>query len=435
MPDKDKQRMEKIVNASKQWMQSYIQSPKYKERLANFYKYPDYIQRQRSNQVENTGFKEVDGNTLQYDSDQNLIRISPAEINSSKLNPSEVITHELGHATNASGTNPALRLSPLEENYIFNRNNIDPQLRTDLTSAADRRFQTVSEYLGSGPNHNFAPSENKSDIDAFRFLLDQQGLYDARTQDITPEILQKAKQNKAVQKSFSSQRLFQNFQDNQLLDIMNKVAFNSTADPTYAEYGVRLKGKKKMAANGDSLQPVYYNNPYSVNNQLQNPIPYQPYQFQVPDSEPLRQGLNNVSNYFANESPNLIPNNASMTGPSFYQPENLLNAESGKVSQSSYKPLENPLPNSGQPTSKQSGRKFSMPNIRLNTAAPILALAGLVNSVTQENESAEEYARQARRSSMSQGYNPFPYGNGSQTIYEYGGQLLPSKRAFKKKSK
>lgn len=421
VPDKSKQRLDKIMNASKQWMQSYINSPKYKERLSNFYKYPDYIQRQRSNQLNNTQFQEVAGNTLQYDSDKNLLRISPAEINSANLNPSEVITHELGHVTNANGSNAALRLSPLEESYIFNRNNTDPQSRSDVMGAADRKFQTISEYLGNGPTHNLAPSENKSDIDAFRYLLNEQGLYDARTQDITPEILNKAKKNKAVQKSFSSQRLFQNFQDNQLLDIMNKVAYNQNADQNYAEYGKKLK--RSRAAFGDSLEPIYYNNPYAVNSQLQKPIAYQPYQYEYSQPQYLQKSMNNISNYFDNESPNMVPNNASMRGTSFDQPEYLLNARSGKVSQSDYQPM-------GQPPSQQGGNKFSMPNIRLNTAGPILGLAALVNSVTQENESADEYARQARRNSMVQGYNPHPYGNGSQILFGNGG-MIPSKKAWK----
>jgi hypothetical protein len=193
---------------------------------------------------------------------------------------------------------------------------------------------------------------------------------------------------------------------------------------------ISIKGNKhkvKHAAYGDSLQPIYYDNPYVVNNQLQNPIPYQPYTPQIPASEPLRQGLQNVSNYFDNQPANLIPNNASLQGPSFYQPENLLNADTGQVSQSSYQPLNNPFPDIGQPAPTSPGNKFSMPNIRLNTGAPIMALAGLVNSVTQENESAEEYARQARKNSMTQGYNPFPYGTGSQVIFADGGELSSSK--------
>lgn len=186
---------------------------------------------------------------------------------------------------------------------------------------------------------------------------------------------------------------------------------------------VSIEGKNhkvKHAAYGDSLQPVYYNNPYVVNNQLQNPIPYQPYTPEIPNSEPLRQGLQNVSNYFSNEPTNMISNDASMQGPSFEQPEILLNADTDQISQSAYKPQST---TSSAPTPKQGGSKFKMPNIRLNTAAPIMALAGIVNATTQEKESAEEYARQARRNSMTQGYNPFPYGNGSQNIFKNGGKI------------
>jgi hypothetical protein len=219
-------------------------------------------------------------------------------------------------------------------------------------------------------------------------------------------------------------------------DYPNKVANSINLvkkDPNLQNYlrsfekGGTIYSKLRHAAFGDSLEPIYYNNPYQVNNQLQNPIPYDPYRPEYGRSQDIQQGLNNISKYFANESPNMVPNNASMQGPAFDQPEYLLNAKTGKVKQSDYEPM------GGGPSIQKGGNKYGIPSIRFNTAGPIMALAGLVNASTQEQEAAEEYARQARRNSMVQGYNPNPYGNGSQIIFANGGQLRPygTKRAFK----
>jgi hypothetical protein len=225
------------------WTQEYIKSPKYKERLSNFYKYPEYIQGQREQQVRNIQFVDNSGSAAQYDTSENKMYL-PRSYDPG-ISPMEVQAHELSHATNANPDRAALRLSSQEESYIYDRTRFpDQSLRSSFQSNAREQGKTVSQYLKNGPTHDLAPSENKSDIDAFRYLLNQQGIYNAGKQDITPEVLQRAKQNPAVQKSFSSKRLFQNFQDKDLIDIMNKVAMNKS------------KKMQPMARGGASLQYI-----------------------------------------------------------------------------------------------------------------------------------------------------------------------------------
>jgi len=246
--------------AVKKWMQGYVQSPKYKERLSNFYQYPDYVQGQRSKRIEGTQVQEVPGSTLQYSSEDNTLNISPTEIALKALNRQEVVAHELGHAINSNETNPALGLSPKEESFIFNRSNLDPGTKKDITGDAQREEMGISRYMKIRPSlHDFYPTENKSDIDTFRYLLNQQGIYDAGTQDITPEILQKAKQNPVINKSLSTKRLFDNYQDNNLIDVMNKVASNQqSAETTYAADGGKIS--KYVSPNKNSLKNPSFSN-------------------------------------------------------------------------------------------------------------------------------------------------------------------------------
>jgi len=427
------------------WIINYMQSPKYKERLSNFYKNPDNISKQRINRVNDINIFEVNdplGTTgSQYTPGSNELYM---DNNQTRNIPGgrrdDILIHELSHATNNNISNSNFRLTPEEEEYMFDKEKLYgtknvPDGKESLgklyKEIARKKKMPLSNLLMTLDEtfHDASPSEIKSDIDSFRYLLKKQGIYDASTQDMNQEILDKARKNIGLYNTFEFQRLQKNYDDKDLIDVMNKVASAPTKrNEVYAKFGGKINNNRK-AAYGDSLQPIYYNNPYSVNNRLQNPIPFQPYNYSIPNSEPLRQGLQNVTNYFANNPNNIVPNSASAQGPSFYQTENLLNADTDQVSQSKYQPLDNPIGDVGQaaPNKVSSSGKFSMPNLHFNTAAPIMAVAGLINATAEQDRINEEYARQARRNSMIEGYNPFPYGTGSQAIYKNGGELSAEK--------
>ena len=71
--------------------------------------------------------------------------------------------------------------------------------------------------------HDVAFDETKSDIDALRYLLNKNKIYDTRTQDFTKEHLQRAK--KTI-KDFSFDRLQRLYNDEDLVDLMNIIAAN-----------------------------------------------------------------------------------------------------------------------------------------------------------------------------------------------------------------
>lgn len=209
----------------KDWFKTYVASPKYKERLSAFYKYPEYIQRKRAERIENVGEKNVSGDVLKYDPDINIVKISDAGLRNATATADESIAHEYGHSLNSPKNPKAAALSPREEGFIFDRNKSDKDSKKDLKDSAMRQALGLSEYLQIKPSlHNAKPSESHSDINAFRFLLNKRGIYDAGKQDITPEILQKAAKDPVIRKSFIYKRLKENFEDQGLLEIMNKVA-------------------------------------------------------------------------------------------------------------------------------------------------------------------------------------------------------------------
>lgn len=186
-------------------------------------------------------------------------------------------------------------------------------------------------------------------------------------------------------------------------------------------------GNQKISINGNSHRvkhayggPIDSNiqgyNPYAVSSELQNDTPYLPYK---PVGSPLNQATANVNNYFATEQSNMIPNDASLEGPAFDRPEYLLDAPDDTVHRSGY----DPAPEDKKPKSISKGSKFKMPNMRFNTAGPILALAGLTGQMAQQKNFNDNQARRINRQFNQENYNAAPYGRGSQAIYKNGGKM------------
>lgn len=258
------------------WNVAYINSPKYRERLSNFYKYPEVVQRVRGERIANVKFNPTTEGTraMSYYGNGNDITIGPLGVknivlNSPKgANPSllrqEITAHELGHGTNAAtrersdSPTAGTALSDREQRYILDRNQkITPARRTEVyrqmqdPKSPDRFSGDILDDV----EHDLAPTESMSDVNALRFLLNKKKVYDAGTQDFNAEHLNKARQDKDLQKSFIFKRLQENFQDKDLIDILNKVAVNTTTtNETMAAYGGSINKKRiYQYANGGTF--------------------------------------------------------------------------------------------------------------------------------------------------------------------------------------
>lgn len=206
------------------WWSEYVESPKYKERLSAFYKYPDYVQRQRSGVINSISFRENPGTSSAYYDNGNEVAMSDLQAKALGSSRQEIAAHEMGHAVNANRRVRGAALSPKEEGFILERNK-------QLSQGSLQRFQAMSKETGkpvtallTGELHDVDPSENLSDVQSLRFMLKQRKLYDAGTQDITPEIIKKAANDPVIRKSFIWKRIKESFGEKELLEIMNKVA-------------------------------------------------------------------------------------------------------------------------------------------------------------------------------------------------------------------
>lgn len=225
----------------------YLQSPKYRERLINSgYKNVDALINQRVQRVQ--AIKDVSqtgkptelqktyydfigksynpaggsgyiGNTNEIITDTQTDRKIPKFYGVGKKG---VRAHELGHAENFDTP-----MNKRDNDQLFHRLK-EQQISSDYP-IEERNAQEELGYQYQP--HNFKPDENKSDLNALRFLLKEQGIYDAGTQNFTKEHLKKLKSNTV------KDRLLKNYKEEDLIWLMNNVAQNEEPSFTYAQDG------------------------------------------------------------------------------------------------------------------------------------------------------------------------------------------------------
>jgi len=220
-PNKDAPNADQeVVN----WWSDYIRSPKYKERLSAFYKYPDYIQKQRSDLLSTLKITDNPQTRSRYWEGDNELRISPLQISALGATRPEVVAHEMSHVTGWNSSNRAAALSPKEELFVAQRNKtLSPSSLERYKNMSKESGKSISDLLPEA-FHDAIPAENVADIQSLRFLLKRRSIYDAGKEDITPDIIRKAASDPIIRKSFIWKRLKEAFDEKELTEIMNKVA-------------------------------------------------------------------------------------------------------------------------------------------------------------------------------------------------------------------
>lgn len=204
----------------------YLNSPLYKQRLIKqgYDKPEDAIRLRLANLGVTPTVKKLT-DTSEYDPPTQKVNISPYDYLSNKyLKPKSVVVHELSHVAGAMepGTPKIpfpMTLSEKEANEIYNRNRLST---LDASKLTDEQRALLS--------HDVSPHENKADLDTLRYLLYQDGLYDAGKQNFSKEMLQKAKQKYGSDGMVK--RLFNYFSDDDIIWMMNNIAKNSNINST-----------------------------------------------------------------------------------------------------------------------------------------------------------------------------------------------------------
>lgn len=162
----------------------------------------------------------------QYNAPNYTVFYNPKDAQEFGFPKQSVLAHEYGHSVGASQgkylANPNLELNQNEMNAFSTRN----KLRLANTAG-------MTEQQKLDLEHDSRPSESKADLDALRFRLFQDKIYDTGTQEFNPEILKQAKEKYKDDNIVN--RLFQNYSDEDLIYLMNHVAKNNknTNRPIY----------------------------------------------------------------------------------------------------------------------------------------------------------------------------------------------------------
>lgn len=104
-----------------------------------------------------------------------------------------------------------------------------PGTRLNIT---DVRKLSNNHKTNNVPEHDLIPGENKADLDAFRYMLKREGIYDSGKQDFTPELLKRAKDSATLD------RLRSVYSDKDIIYLMNNVAsLENLNSNNYAQEG------------------------------------------------------------------------------------------------------------------------------------------------------------------------------------------------------
>lgn len=216
----------------KEFTNEYINSPNYKKKLQKSgYDNVDETIKERSKSVSKSKLVEQNGSpnfmseilnkitSTPYSKDgsayikgSNSIVIDQAtdKLNKINLSKNSVTAHEFGHAELAgSGLNDKDNAELLSRQKAYNTKG-DKTSALDLDKIKKRGYDKIS--------HDLRPDENKADLNAFRFNLNEEGIYDARKEEFSKEHLKKAKG------TFIKNRLLKNYSEKDLIWLMNNVA-------------------------------------------------------------------------------------------------------------------------------------------------------------------------------------------------------------------
>lgn len=194
------------VNDVKNFYQNYLNSPNYKKRLIEQgWMNPDGVIQTRLKNLNDIKF------SIGSNSEYNNKKITLTKQDYNSPNSNTILAHELSHGLGADSEpgNFYLGLNANETSKINDANKYKKDTRISLDTI-----------------HNSLPTEMKADIDALRYNLFKDKIYNTGTETFNQNILNKAKIK--YKGNGDLDRLFKGLNDSDLINIMNSVADNNS---------------------------------------------------------------------------------------------------------------------------------------------------------------------------------------------------------------
>ena len=200
------------IESAKKAKEDYLNSPLYKERLSKFYSNSESVRQGRLGALKKVDVELSSTKASQSIPEENRIIYNVND-------PKSTFTHELSHITGASAkTRP---MSRMESNEFFMRNKNLKANPTLQTAAMKGEYNPNTDEYNT---HNISPIESKSDIDALRGLLKDNGITQKFGQNIDINTLQRALQNQKIAGDKHIIRLLNNFEKKDIVELNNIIA-------------------------------------------------------------------------------------------------------------------------------------------------------------------------------------------------------------------
>lgn len=183
----------------------------------------------------------------------------------------ETAAHELGHALDNS-----IKITPnVPYSYLYPtlRDNTNSNVLKTIFEAQDKFHNTNYSYTwntdpdlfyGSVPGfeketHDGNPTEAYADLMRFRYELNKNGIYDSRKSNNPFNEQHLSKFKKLLKKDKNNYRLFNNFDDKQIINIMNTVAQNNQqTDGLFRADGGKSEDEDQETIDGGTLPEIIY---------------------------------------------------------------------------------------------------------------------------------------------------------------------------------
>lgn len=227
---------------AKNWMANYMQSPLYRQRLGiqGITQFPS-IQHVLNAHI-TTNNNSVGGSAYSGDkkgiaqvnidntNNQDLVNLYKKEVNPNLKSKSEdILSHELSHVQRI--------VTPAEQQlFISNNRSKDGKILNNQYKYFAQPNQSYTDYLvksglyDSKQGHDSDPRENKADLDAFRYMMFKNKIYDTSKRNMTMDDYKKAAEHPEIKKSVIFNRLKQAFKPEDIIKLNNTIAMNNNND-------------------------------------------------------------------------------------------------------------------------------------------------------------------------------------------------------------
>lgn len=223
----------------KDFYKEYLNSPNYLKRLKlQGYESPDQTISDRLSAVNRASVFSGSGGS-KYLRKEDKVRYDPQEATKYNFNREDVLSHEFSHTAGSLGY-PGMMfpdnstLNTKEINAIDSRNRLN-SINTGSIKNEERKALLLHDQL---------PSEAKADMDNLRYRLSKDKIYNTGTQDFDQNYLNKAKQKYSNDPNLK--RVFDRFNDKDLIYLMNNIAGNNPAQSDTAENGIHMADSNKI---------------------------------------------------------------------------------------------------------------------------------------------------------------------------------------------